>query len=165
MKCARFLSMLLLAMPVSVLAAAPPAVDQYSQMLPVVVSGVYSVAFNVNLSTSMPSGATLLCRARVVPNAPLFANLDRAALPAVSGMASINGSTATCWVEIPFAWTLNGASNGAALYPGAALSYEIDEVSASNSPPTVLRTSAAQGIGVAYPATGGSARLNINVNF
>jgi hypothetical protein len=165
MKCARFLPMLLLALPVSVLAAAPPVVDPFGQMLPVVVSGVYSVAFNVNLSTSMPSGATLVCRARVVPNAPAFANLDRAALPAVSGTASINGSTATCWVEIPFAWTLNGGSNDAVLYPGAALSYEIDEVNVSNSMPTVLRASAAQGIGVAYPAAGGNARLNINVTF
>lgn len=165
MKYARSLLSLLLALPVSVFAAAAPAVDQQRDVLPVLVSGVYSVAFNVNLASALPPGATLLCRAKVVPNALPFNSFDRSMLPTGSGVASIHGSTATCWVEIPFAWTLNGASSSASLYREAALSYEIDAVSASGSIPTVLRASTAQGIGVSYPSAGGSARLNINVTF
>jgi hypothetical protein len=154
MKRSRILSFLLLVLPISAAAAPALSMEQRNGAALIPASGVYSVAFNVNLASALPNGSSLLCRAKVIPNTP-FNSFSRTVPPASSGVATINGSTATCWVEIPFAWMLNDGSNG------AALSYEIDAVGGS----TVLRASTGQGIGVAYPSAGGSARLNVNVTF
>jgi hypothetical protein len=154
----RTLPLFLLALPIF-LAAAAPAASLRDESVPISVSGVYSVAFNVNLASALPAGTTLLCRAKVSPNASPFNGFSRNIFPSQAGVAAINGSMATCWVEIPLAWTQNDTSNG------AALSYEIQAVSDSGSQPAVLRASTGQGIGVAYPAAGGSAQLNVNVTF
>ena len=127
------------------------------------VSGVYLVTFNVNIASTLPAGATIVCKAQIVPSqgGGGFLNHQLAAVPVetAAGLATVTGSTATCAVEIPFSWTVNGAQSG------VSLSYEIDAVSSSGSAPLLVRSSAQQGIGEPFPAAGGSASVSFNVTF
>ncbi len=127
------------------------------------VTGVYSLTFHVNLATRLPAGTTITCRARVMPNQGVLDLQGRqpAATPAgpVTGLAAMNGSTATCAEEIPFSWTLINPRSG------VVISYEIDAVSNSGSIPLLVRSSGQQNIGVAFPAFGGSASLSFNLSF
>ena len=127
------------------------------------VSGVYALNFNLNIASALPAGTTITCRAQIVPNqaGAELPNQQLALIPVrtVSGMASVTGSTANCAAEIPFSWTVMSARGG------VILSYEIDAVSNSGSIPLVVRRSAQQNIPVAFPASGGSARLSFNLIF
>jgi len=127
------------------------------------VSGVYSLTFNLNIATALPAGTTITCRAQIVPNqtGAELPNQQFAPIPVkrVSGVASVTGSTANCAAEIPFSWTGMNARGG------VILSYEIDAVSTSGSVPLMVKRSVQQNIPVAYPASGGSARLSFNLIF
>jgi hypothetical protein len=122
------------------------------------VSGVYSVTFHLNLTSLLPAGTMIACRARIAPEQGglNLRNQQLAAFPAgAEGRVVVNGPTADCAADIPFAWTLAGARGG------LLLSYEIDAVSRSGA----IRSSARQNIRAAFPASGGSASLNLNVPF
>lgn len=154
--------LLMLLVPVASIAWAGPAADSRGGPGSVAVNGVYSVTFHVYLGSTVPTGSSITCRARIAPNLSGFANLNRGTAPveAQAGVAagpgsSLTGSTANCSVEIPFAWTVVSAQNG------AALSYEVDVV--SGGLPLAARTQ--QGIGVAYPPPGGKASLGFTVTF
>jgi hypothetical protein len=127
------------------------------------VSGNYSLTFNLNIASVLPAETTITCRARIVPNQAGFdpANQQSAVIPVrtVTGLAAVTGSTAICAAEIPFSWTVMSARGG------AVLSYEIDAVTSSGSFPLLIRTTGQQNIGVAFPAPGASARLNLNLTF
>jgi hypothetical protein len=135
---------------------APPA-DARGAESPLAVSGSYSVSFNVNLDAVAPAGTAILCRARIAPNLPSFQNLSQKMVPVESatGVATVSGNTANCSVQIPFSWAVSDPRSG------VTLSYEIDAVSGAAARPTPVR--ARQAIGVAYPATGGTANLVVNV--
>jgi hypothetical protein len=141
---------ILLALPIAASAASVPEVEPRAE------TGTYTIAFHVDLASSLPSSSLLLCRAAITPRTP-FSRFNQSVFPTRSGVATITGSTATCWIEIPVAWTQNDAPNRE-----AALNYELEAV--SNSAIT-RRASTAQAIHIAYPAAGGSTRLNINVTF
>jgi hypothetical protein len=127
------------------------------------VSGVYSLSFNVSLASRLPAGTTITCRVRIAPNQGGFnpGNQQLAPIPVrtVAGPGEMTGSTATCAAEIPFSWTVLSVRDG------AVLSYEVDAVSNSGSIPLVIRSSGQQNLGVAFPASGGSARLSFNLTF
>lgn len=127
------------------------------------VTGVYSLTFNLNIATTLPAGTTITCRARIVPNqgGVDLRGQQPAASPVrtVAGLAAVAGSTATCATEIPFSWTVTSARNG------VVLSYEIDAVSNSGSVPILVRSSGQQNVGIAFPASGGSANLHFNLTF
>jgi hypothetical protein len=133
------------------------------------VSGIYSLTFNLNIASALPAETTITCRAQIVPNPQTVpdqggfdpGNRQLSAIPVrtVTGRAFVTGSTAICAAEIPFSWT------GMSARGGAVLSYEIDAVNGSGSIPLLIRTTGQQNIGVAFPASGGSARLNFNLNF
>jgi hypothetical protein len=139
----------------------------------VALSGVYSVTFTVNAGSTLAPGAIILCKAKAVPNAPTLENLKLEAVPVMSGLATLTGtgvtgaigSWAICTVQIPFSWAANNAQSGAR--GGAVLSYEIDVVSGAVSGPgaVAVPVSRQEGIGVAYPAPGGTASLSFNVRF
>jgi hypothetical protein len=127
---------------------------------PTTVSGVYSVTFNLNILSTLPAGTMITCRAQIAPNqAGLdLRNRTLAARPAAAaGRVAVTGSTATCMAEIPFAWTVANARGG------VILRYEIEAVSGSGVAPPQVRSSARQNIGAAFPASGRSARLSLNV--
>jgi len=157
MNCARIPMLPLLAFLASATAWPALAADQSGGTVPAVVSGAYSVTFNVNVATALPAGATITCRAQIVPNQPPFENAARPMIPvrAASGVVGVIGSKATCAVEIPFSWTVNNARSG------VALSYEIDAVGGYGSLPVQVRSQ--QGIGASYPALGTTANLVFNV--
>ncbi|MGA2886876.1 MAG: hypothetical protein ABSE51_02415 [Terracidiphilus sp.] len=142
--------------PTAALAAGIPDQRAASTM----VSGVYSVTFNLNLASTLPAGTMITCRARIVPNqgGPNLLNqhLDAIPVETTTDVATVTGAKATCTTEIPFSWTVISAQGG------LTLSYEIDAVSGSGSAP-LLRNSAQQNIGAAFPASGGSAQLSINL--
>jgi hypothetical protein len=127
------------------------------------VTGVYSLTFNLNLASPLPAGTTITCRAQIAPNQGRvdLRGQQSAAIPVrtVTGLALATGTTATCATEIPFSWSVSGVREG------VVLSYEIDAVSTSGSIPLLVRRSAQQNIGVPFPASGGSARLNFNLTF
>jgi hypothetical protein len=127
------------------------------------VSGIYSLTFNLNIASALPAGTTITCRAQIVPNQGGFdpRNQQPAAIPVriVTGLAALTGSTAICAAEIPFSWTVMSAQGG------AVLSYEIDAVSNSGSIPLLVRRSAQQNIGLAFPASGGNSSLRFNLTF
>lgn len=130
---------------------------------PATVSGVYSVTFNLSIASTLPAGTTITCRAQIAPNQGGL-NLLNPQLVAVpvgtaAGLAAVTGSMATCAAEIPFSWTVTSPQGG------VMLSYEIDAVSGSGSAPLLVRRSAQQNIGAAFPASGGSARLSLNLTF
>jgi len=147
---------LLLALLASTAIGVASAADPRGEPVPVAVNGSYAVTFNVRVPASLPSGATILCKARVAPNTPRLGSLRLASMPMNNGQASVSGSTANCQVQIPFSWTVNDPQNG------VALSYEIDAVSASGAlPVAVIRQEAV----ASYPAAGTSANLRIQLAF
>ncbi len=125
------------------------------------VSGVYAVNFNVRVASDLPAGTTITCRAQIVPSqgGPDLLNQRFSAYPVgtAAGLAQVIGSTATCAAEIPFSWTVTGGQGG------VMLSYEINAVSSSRNAPILVRRSALQGIRAAFPVSGGSTSLSINV--
>jgi hypothetical protein len=170
MKRARISQTLLAALLASAAAGAAPAADTRGGAAPVALSGVYSVTFTVNAGSTLAPGAIILCKAKAVPNAPALENLKLEAVPVMSGLATLTGSRVTgywaiCTVQIPFSWAANNAQSGA--QGGAVLSYEIDVVSGAVSGPgaVAVPVSRQEGIGVAYPAPGGTASLSFNVRF
>ncbi|MDE3189004.1 MAG: hypothetical protein KGM96_15955 [Acidobacteriota bacterium] len=156
---ARSLMILLLALPA-------PAVGWAGLPMPCSVDAAgraYVIRFNLNVASALPAGATVTCKARIVPNLPGQGNVNGqpAAVPVetATGVAAVTGSTAACAVEIPFSWTANNAPSG------AVLSYEIEAVSVAGSLPVVVRSSAQQGIAVAYPGIGRTVSLSFDVTF
>jgi len=148
------------------LALLAPAVGWAGLPMPGRVEAVgraYVIRFNLNVASTLPAGATVTCKARLVPNLPGQGNLpsQSAVVPVetATGVAALTGSTAACAVEIPFSWTVNNTQSG------AVLSYEIEAVSVSGSLPVVVRSSAQQGIAVAYPPMGGTVTLSFDVTF
>jgi hypothetical protein len=127
------------------------------------VSGVYALTFNLSILSTLPTGTTVTCRARIAPN-PGELDLGNPRLVAVqvetaAGVAAVNGSTVTCATEIPFSWTVMSAQGG------VVLSYEIDAVSSAGLAPLLLRSSARQGIGAAFPPAGETTSLSFNITF
>ncbi|MGB8261920.1 MAG: hypothetical protein WCE75_16275 [Terracidiphilus sp.] len=161
MKSARISLLLALAALVPLAAWAGPAPGRRGGNT-ATVSGVYSVTFNLNLASTLPAGATIVCKAQIAPGGQQqFFQSQPAAVPVESaaGVAQVSGATATCAVEIPFSWTVNSSSSG------VSLSYEIDAVNATGALPALVRVSGQQGVAESYPAAGGTASLSFNVTF
>jgi hypothetical protein len=150
--------LLCFAMLASAAVAAAGTVEERGSMM--AVSGVYSVTFNLNILSTLPAGSMITCRARIAPNPGRLDPRNRppAELPAqAEGRVALNGPTAACTAEIPFAWTVASAQGG------VVLSYEIDAVSGSAGAPLLVRSSARQNISAPLPVSGGSANLSLNV--
>ena len=129
---------------------------------PTAVAGTYSITFNLNIASTLPANATIVCKAQIAPGGNFYSSMNpQVAVPveSASGVATITGTTATCLVEIPFSWNVETTRNG------VALSYELDAVNASGTLPAVVRTSTQQGIAQAYPSSGGTASVTFNVTF
>ncbi|MFY9854092.1 MAG: hypothetical protein WAK26_09480 [Terracidiphilus sp.] len=127
-----------------------------------VVSGVYSVAFHLNMASKLPAGSTIICRAHIAPDqgSPDLMNSPSATFPvAASGLVTVTGSTATCVAEIPFSWTLESARGP------FILSYEIEAVSCAGTAPKLLACSARQSAGMALLSAGSRANLYVNLSF
>jgi hypothetical protein len=157
----RFPLLLCVALLASAIAPAMGAPDLRGALT--TVSGVYSVTFNLSIASTLPAGTTITCRAQIAPNQGglNLLNPQLVAIPVgtAAGLAAVTGSTATCAAEIPFSWTVTSPQGG------VMLSYEIDAVSSFGSAPLLVRRSAQQNIGAAFPASGGSARLSLNLTF
>jgi hypothetical protein len=125
---------------------------------PVAVSGSYFLTLNVRLDRALPAGAAILCKARIAPNLPSLQSLNERMVPAdwAASVATVTGNSATCSLRIPFSWAVSDPRGG------VGLSYEVDAVGPSSS--LAGPVGARQGIGVAYPAPGGTSRLMIGVN-
>jgi hypothetical protein len=120
------------------------------------VHGVYLVDFQVRLGAALPAGALVTCKVKIVPgvSAPEEASLPPA--ETVIGVASVQGATAHCALELPFAWAAAGAQRA------ATLSYEIDAQSQAGAR-TVVRTTLGQGVGLPPLPAGGAARMNFSL--
>jgi hypothetical protein len=163
MKRLRISQTLLAALLASAVAGAAPAAGISGRAAPAALNGVYSVTFNLQILTPLPAETTITCRTRIAPN-PNGLELNSSQLVSIlvetaTGLAVVNGSTATCATEIPFSWTLTSALGG------IVLSYEIDAVSNARSGPVLLKSSVRQGIGAAFPVSSGSANLVVNLTF
>ena len=128
---------------------------------PVAVRGVYSIHFKLTMATELPAGGTILCKARIAPNVLALGNQGAepvaVSVATATGVATVEGSAASCALEIPFSWTVRGAQSG------VALSYEIEAVSADGSRRVMEQSSGQEPIDVAYPSMGGAANLSFNV--
>jgi hypothetical protein len=127
----------------------------------ITVSGAYAVTFNLTIASTLPTGSTITCRAQIVPTlkGSDATNLQVLAAPVetATGIATVNGSTATCTAEIPFSWTLPNSQST------VMLSYEIDAVSTTGGTRLVVRSSLQQNINEALPSAGGTASPIFNV--
>jgi hypothetical protein len=132
---------------------AGPVGDSGKESAPAQVSGAYSVTFHLTLTSEAAAGASIACKARIVPNLSSFDSLHRAQVPALtaSGVATVRGKSATCLVEIPFFWTVGDTRSG------VVLSYEIDSANPTMAP------IAAQQTGAPYPPAGTVAKLNFDL--
>ncbi len=134
------------------------AADQNGGASPLAARGAYAVIFHVNAPTTVPDGATIACKASIAPRLSVFEHLtgrQAAAVESPTGFARVVNSSANCTVAMPFAFNI---ANPRA---GAALSYQIDAYTSRG--PVFARTQ--QGIPVAYPQTGSTASLPLDVNF
>lgn len=109
---------------------------------PRAAEGVYHVDFQVHLGAALPSGALVTCKVRLAPAAPGAAQMQAV------GVATVQGSTAHCAVEIPAAWAAP-----------ARLSYEIDAA----EPGMVVRTATGEAVGLPEPPAGGVERLDLSL--
>ncbi len=109
---------------------------------PRTADGVYHVDFEVHLGAALPAGALVTCKVKIVPETPGAPQLQ------ATGMASVQGRTAHCAVEIPAAWTAP-----------ARLSYEIDE----ERPGMLVRTATGVAAGLPQPPAGGEERLDLSL--
>jgi hypothetical protein len=127
------------------------------------VSGVYAVTFNLNIASRLPAGTMITCRAQISPTHGLLDLLNQQFTSIPTGTAVgrivVTGSTATCAAEIPFSWTVTGGPGG------VMLSYEIEAVTNTGLTPLLVRRSAQQNLVAAFPATGGSSNLRLNLSF
>jgi hypothetical protein len=126
------------------------------------VSGVYQVTFNLTVASTLPANSTIVCKAAIVPALRSNGGMNQTAVIPLEIAASaipVAGGTATCVVEIPFAWTLADKSNG------ALLSFEVKAVNAAGVLPDLVRSSVQQGIAEPYPAAGSTSSLTFNLTF
>lgn len=133
------------------------AADQDAATAAHAASGAYAVTFHVNTPTTIPDGATIVCKARIAPRLSLFSHLigQTAAAESPQGFARVANSSADCTVAVPFAFS---AAN---LRTVAALSYEIEAYTSAG--PVFARTQ--QGIPLAHPPAGAAATVPVEVNF
>jgi hypothetical protein len=157
---ARIAVLLFLTSLVSVCAWSQPSGKRHGSS-PTAVGGTYSITFNLNIESTLPANSTIVCKAQIAPSSSLASILSAQAAPteSASGIAVVTGSTATCAVEIPFAWSVESTRNG------VSLSYEMNALNASGSLPAVVRTSALQGVPESYPGSGETSTLSFNVTF
>lgn len=128
---------------VALLACVVPAGAWGAQ--PASVGAVYVVDFQVHLARTLPAGALVTCKVKILPEAPGQTQ------QVVTGLATVQGSSAHCAVEVP-----------ATSVAPARLSYEIDAAeprragallySASGTVPSLLQLS-----------PGGAARLDLSL--
>jgi hypothetical protein len=130
-------------------ASAGPLDDPHTSGPPAMASGVYSVSFHLNSATSVPTGATLTCKAKVVPSVP---GAPARNVQPVVGIGTPGG----CALEVPYAWSANQAQ------AVASLDYEIDAVSNDGA---VVRSTGPRAVRVAAPPAGGTAQVNLSVPF
>jgi hypothetical protein len=164
MKRARISQSLLVALLASASAGAAPPAQIRGGAASAALSGIYSIAFSVNVGSALPPGSTILCNAKAVPNVGGFENFALRAVPVASGQARLvssgtvgaPGSWANCTVQVPFSWVASD-TRGAAV-----LSYEIDAVNESGTAVTIGKKG---GIRLGYPVSGGTTSLNFSVRF
>jgi hypothetical protein len=120
------------------------------------ISGAYAVTFSIKAPSTVQSGSTVTCKARITPKLAAQTN-GREATPAqtVQGVATLSGLAANCTVLVPFSFASGDPRTG------AALSYEIDAVSGS----TLEAVRRQDGIAVPLPQAGTTANLRLDVNF
>lgn len=129
------------------LAATPDR--QENSHAPAPVTGAYSVTYNIDLVSTLPVGTTIVCKTQIAPALQGAEGQSGMVVPVESAasVATVSGSTATCIVEIPFAWTLSANQTN------VLLSYEIQAVNATGTLPLVVRNSVLQGTSEALPST------------
>lgn len=111
--------------------------------------GMVVIHFDVSLPASLPPGASILCRARVVPDGP--AEPGDGDGQVVTAMGNRRGSMADCAVEMPVWRRLRDGDSG------AQLSYEVDALVSSGGAASVVQVAAEQGVAVTPEQTGGAA--------
>ncbi len=144
-----------LVMLVSLAVLAVHATDQRSSAATITANGAYVVVFQVKTPSTVPDGATINCKAQITPRLSSLERLTSKAVPVESapGVATVAGSSAICAVEMPFAFAQENLRNG------ADLGYEIDAFTSAG--PAFVRTQ--QGIDIAYPGTGATGKIRLNV--
>jgi hypothetical protein len=106
------------------------------------LTSVYAISFHSQAGATLPSGATFVCHARIMPGVNAAQSVSRAAA----------GNESGCAMELPFAWAANHPQ------PVAVLSYEVDTISANGQ---LLRTAVREGVALPNAAPGVSARIDI----
>jgi hypothetical protein len=133
--------------PLYSLAATPDRQENGHSAAP--VTGTYSVTYDIDLVSTLPAGTTIVCKTQIAPVLQGAEGQSGMVVPVESAasVATISGSTATCSVEIPFAWTLSASQ------ANVVLNYEIQAVNATGTLPLVVRNSVLQRTSEAQPAT------------
>jgi hypothetical protein len=149
-------SQFLLMLLVSVGVWAAHGGDSLNGAAPVTGKSAYAVTFHVLAPSTVPDGATIVCKANVTPHLSIFDRLNPGPAPVESalGTAKVVGSEANCTVQLPLAFSVSDSRKD------AALSYRIDAYTSAG--PAFLRIQ--QGIGVRVPQPGETANLNLNVS-
>uniref|UniRef100_E6QIF9 Uncharacterized protein n=1 Tax=mine drainage metagenome TaxID=410659 RepID=E6QIF9_9ZZZZ len=123
--------------------------------------GSYRIIFHIAILSTLPANASVVCKVGVTPQASRASGWMVAGLPveSASSMAVLSGSTATCVVRIPFAWTLPGGTDG------VTLSYEVDAYSGVVGRSMLLRSSAQPAIHEPMPVSGAECKIDLPLAF
>jgi hypothetical protein len=116
------------------------------------VSGAYAVTFSVKAPSTIQAGSTVTCKARIEPTGAAQAN-DAAQM--AQGVATLSGLAANCTVLVPVSLLSDDARTS------AALSYEIDAMNGT----TLEAVRRQDGIALAYPQSGTTTNVHLDVNF
>jgi hypothetical protein len=119
-------------------------------------AGTYSVNFHVNVPSTVPDGADILCKASITAHqATLFGgSRQSASVEFYPGFAKVSGSSANCTVRLPL------ASTAGRWRDNAELGYEIDAFTTEGQ--AFSRTQQNIDIGLPDGPTAESLRLNVN---
>jgi hypothetical protein len=118
-------------------------------------NGVYLVDFHVRLGTVVPDGSLVTCKVRIMPGVPAPGRAQLPAAQTVTGVATVQGASAHCAVQIPAAWTDARTT--------ATLSYEIDAAEPAGAR-MLVRMASGDGVSLPQPPAGGAARLDLSLS-
>ena len=106
-------------------------------------TGTITATLTIRLASAFPAGFKVVCSSAIIAQSinmvsDTFTSFEESA----SSVATVSGTTATCTVRTPYAWTLPGAS--ATVSNLVTGTYEVNVYNAGTALPGLLRSSEGQ---------------------
>lgn len=126
-------------------------------------TGTITTTLTIKLASAFPAGSKIVCSSAIIAQSindvsDTFTSFEESA----SSVATVSGTTATCTVRTPYAWTLPSASTTVSnIVTGT---YEVNVYNAGTALPGLLRSSGGQYLHLRnIPLTGTVTTVPVNV--